>query len=149
MLYEPLTGKRMFKGADVADTITQVLTKEPDLACVPPQLRKLLRRCLEKNPKRRLRDIGEARYLVEESGTEVPRSVETRRMRHLWPAVAAALAMISSALGWMAWNHLREEPPRVSGRAIAILVTDGFEQVEMRTEERAQPGLRKDHPDFS
>ena len=44
MLYQLLTGKRMFKGADVADTITQVLTKEPDLACVPPQLRKLLRR---------------------------------------------------------------------------------------------------------
>src|SRR5262249_34112705 len=77
MLYELLTGERMLKGGDAADTLAQVLTKEPDLERVPPQLRKLVRRCLEKNPKRRLRDIGDARYLVEESGTEVPPSVET------------------------------------------------------------------------
>ena len=114
MLYELLTGERLFRGSETAETLAQVLTKEPPWERVPPQVRRLLQRCLEKDPKRRLRDIGEARYLVEESGTEVPRSVETRRLRHLWPAVAAVLAMISAALGWMAWQHLREEPPRVT-----------------------------------
>jgi serine/threonine protein kinase len=46
----------------------QVLTKEPDLEHMPPQVRKLLWRCLEKDPKKRLRDIGEARFLLEGGG---------------------------------------------------------------------------------
>src|SRR5262249_36413263 len=44
VLYELLTGERMFKGEDAADTLAQVLAKQPDLAGVPPQARKLLRR---------------------------------------------------------------------------------------------------------
>src|SRR5207249_1342679 len=57
VLYELLTGERLFKGVDVTDTLAQVLTKEPDPERVPLQVRKLLRRCLEKDPKQRLRDI--------------------------------------------------------------------------------------------
>src|SRR5256885_70488 len=53
VLYELLTGERLFKGVDVADTLAQVLTREPDLERVPPQVRKLLGRCLEKDPKQR------------------------------------------------------------------------------------------------
>ena len=66
VLYELLTGGRMFKGEDVADTLAQVLTREPDLGRVPAKVRKLLVRCLEKDPKQRLRDIGEARFLLAE-----------------------------------------------------------------------------------
>jgi len=67
VFYELLTGERLFKGEDVSDTLAQVLTKEPDLSKVPPKARKLLSRCLEKDPKRRLRDIGEAAYLLEDA----------------------------------------------------------------------------------
>src|ERR1700676_2999232 len=59
VLYELLTGERLFKGDDTSDTLAQVLTKEPDLGSVPPKARKVLSRCLEKDPKKRLRDIGE------------------------------------------------------------------------------------------
>src|SRR6202521_3372870 len=56
VLYELLTGERLFQGEDVADTLAQVLTKQPDLARVPIKARKLLERCLDKDPKKRLRD---------------------------------------------------------------------------------------------
>src|ERR1700687_5186951 len=65
VLYELLTGEQMFKGEDVADTLAQVLTKQPDLERVPRRVRRLLRECLQKDPKLRLRDIGDARRLLE------------------------------------------------------------------------------------
>jgi serine/threonine-protein kinase len=68
VLYELLTGDRLFKGDDTADTLAQVLTKEPDLERVPTRVRKLLARCLAKDPRKRLRDIADARDLVA-SGT--------------------------------------------------------------------------------
>jgi serine/threonine-protein kinase len=43
VLYELLTGERLFKGEDTADTLAQIITKQPDLERVPPQVRKLLR----------------------------------------------------------------------------------------------------------
>jgi serine/threonine-protein kinase len=57
VLYELLTGERLFKGEDAADTLALVLTKEPDLDRVPVKVRKLLRRCLEKDQKRCLRNV--------------------------------------------------------------------------------------------
>src|SRR5689334_10186087 len=60
MFYELLTGELLFKGEDIADTLAQVLTKEPDLSKAPARARRLLRRCLEKDPRKRLRDIAEA-----------------------------------------------------------------------------------------
>jgi serine/threonine protein kinase len=50
VLYEFLTGQRLFRGDDVSETLAQVLTKEPDLSQAPPQARRLLRRCLERDP---------------------------------------------------------------------------------------------------
>jgi len=65
VLYEMLTGRRLFDGETVSDVIAAVLTRPPQLdalpGAVPGALRRLLARCLERDPKRRLRDIGEAR----------------------------------------------------------------------------------------
>src|ERR1700676_3803430 len=72
VLYELLTGERLFKGEDVSETLAQVLTKEPDLGKVPAKVRKLLSRCLEKDPKKRLRDIGEAAYLLDDGPVTDP-----------------------------------------------------------------------------
>src|SRR5262249_62400958 len=66
VLYELLTGERLFKGGDASEILAQVLTKQPDCARVPPKAQRLLRECLEKDPKLRLRDIGDARRLLEE-----------------------------------------------------------------------------------
>src|SRR5260370_15662949 len=67
VLYEMLTGRQLFEGETVSDTLAHVLTKEPDWDRVPAKTRWLLRRCLEKDPKRRLRDIGDAWELLEEA----------------------------------------------------------------------------------
>src|ERR1700674_3242419 len=67
VLWEMLTGKRLFDGETISHTLAAVLTKEPDLQQVPVKVRRLLKRCLEKDPNKRLRDISGAELLLEES----------------------------------------------------------------------------------
>ena len=71
VLWEMLTGMRLFEGATVSDTLASVLRAEPDwnaLAQTTPRaIRRLLRRCLEKDPKRRLSAIGDARLELDEA----------------------------------------------------------------------------------
>src|SRR5580700_6712481 len=66
VFFEMLSGKRLFDGETISHTLAAVLTKEPDLQQVPPKVRRLLRRCLEKDPAKRLRDIGDVALLLEE-----------------------------------------------------------------------------------
>jgi len=70
VLYECLTAKRPFPGETVSDTIAKILERDPDWtalpATTPVRLRELLRRCLEKDAKKRLRDIGDARIELDE-----------------------------------------------------------------------------------
>jgi serine/threonine protein kinase len=65
VLYEMVTGRRAFSGEDVAETLAHILTKEPDWtalpASTPAPIRRLLRRCLEKDRRRRLADAADAR----------------------------------------------------------------------------------------
>jgi serine/threonine-protein kinase len=103
VLYELFTGERMFHGEDAAETLAAVIHKQPDLERVPPQVRKLLRRCLEKDPRQRLRDIGEARYLLDEP--TAPASARSRS--RFSSAVIAALAVIAAGAGWIAWRATR------------------------------------------
>ena len=69
VLYELLTGRRLFSGETVSDVVAAVLTRPIDLAALPadlpPRVRELVARCLERDPKRRLRDLGEARIVLE------------------------------------------------------------------------------------
>src|SRR5258707_924042 len=65
VLWEMLTGERLFTGETVSHILAAVLTREPDLTRVPPKVRPLLERCLAKDPKKRLRDIGDAWPLLE------------------------------------------------------------------------------------
>lgn len=109
VLHELLSGQRLFKGEDIADTLAQVLTKEIDVSGVAPRARKLLRRCLEKDPKNRLRDIGEARYLVEEvsAAPEVVNVPAPAKPNLLWPAVAGVLLLLGGAAGYGWWSATR------------------------------------------
>jgi serine/threonine protein kinase len=54
VLYEMLTGKQLFHGETISDILAVVLKVEPDLSAIPAQLRPLLERCLQKDPKKRL-----------------------------------------------------------------------------------------------
>ena len=102
VLYELLTGERLFKGDDAADTLAQVLTKEPKLDRVPVKAQRLLSRCLEKDPKQRLRDIGDAAPLIE---TPAIRAADRRVLP--W-ALASVLAVAFAAISFV---HFRERIP--------------------------------------
>ena len=71
VLYEMLTGRAAFAGDTITDILAAVVTREPDWtalpATTPASIRRLLTRCLEKDPKRRLRDIGDAQLEIEET----------------------------------------------------------------------------------
>ena len=117
VLYEMLTARPVFGGETVSDTIVAILEHEPDWsvppADTPPSVRRLLQRCLEKDPKRRLRDIGDARLEIEEAlGSSVaPAGMPTRRRapaaRGAWWAAAAAGVFIIAAVA--AWQLRRSE----------------------------------------
>ncbi len=100
VLYELLTGKRPFTGETAQGTLAMVLTKEPDWARVPANVRPLLRRCLEKDPRRRLRDIGDAIALVND---EVSPEGGNRR---LLPWAAGVLLAVGAA-SWFAGRAAR------------------------------------------
>jgi Tol biopolymer transport system component/tRNA A-37 threonylcarbamoyl transferase component Bud32 len=71
VLYECLTGKQAFHGETVSDTLASILKSEPDWSALPAEtpgrVRSLLRRCLEKDPKRRLHDVADARLEIEDA----------------------------------------------------------------------------------
>jgi serine/threonine protein kinase/Tol biopolymer transport system component len=107
VVYELLSGDRLFKGADISETLAQVLTKQPDLNRVPSRARRLLKRCLERDPKLRLRDIGEAQFLVEDTPTQDTAAVQPRRSVAVWILSGALLL----ALAGLSFLYLRQKPP--------------------------------------
>jgi len=100
VLFEVLTGKRLFEGETISDTLAQVLTKEPDLSQVPAKVRRLLGACLQKDPKQRLRDIGDANRLVAEEPT-APVALAQSQSRMGW--VVMGVLAVAAAVGLAGW----------------------------------------------
>ncbi len=109
VLYECMTGRPLFAGETVSDLIAQILEREPDWnalpANTPPRLHELLRRCLRKNPKERLRDIGDARIELADAHAEgkvpaAPARAPGRWRRLPWIVSSAVLAaaLVASVL---------------------------------------------------
>jgi serine/threonine protein kinase len=109
ILYEMLTGERPFAGETVSDTLIEVATKEPTWEPIPAQVRRLLRRCLEKDPKRRLRDIGDAWFWLEDAPSEEALTSPTKLGRWRLPAALAAIACLIAA-AFAAGYYTRQLP---------------------------------------
>ncbi len=108
VLTEMVTGRRLFERETVSDTLAAVLTREPEWDQAPVTVRRLMRRCLEKDPKRRLRDIGDAMSLLDET-LAAPESVPPRsRLAVSLGALAAAGAVVAVALATL---DFRDQPP--------------------------------------
>jgi Tol biopolymer transport system component len=126
VVYELLTGCRAFPGEDMTDTMVSVVSKEPDWDALPPStpvtLRRLLTRCLKKDARTRLRDIGDARVQLDEliggSAEELSPAASVapvhvpvpRASRRPWLAVAM-VALVAAGLAIPGVRHLLETPP--------------------------------------
>ena len=122
VLYEMLSGQRAFKGEDVSDTLASVLRQDVDWIALPDTtpaaLRHLIARCLDRDPKRRLRDIGEARIVLddpaardttaERSSAATPRPAESLWRRAVPIALTATVAGVFAATA--AWMLKRSAP---------------------------------------
>ena len=112
VLYEMLTGRRPFQGGDsTSDEIAAILTREPVWTAVPPNtpesVRRLLRRCLQKDSTRRLRAAGDARLEIDEANepvTAVPAARRGGGSALAWSAAVAAGAVAILA-GGFAWSR--------------------------------------------
>ena len=107
VLFEMLTGTRAFDGEDITDVLAAVLKDEPNWAALPattpPGLRRLLRRCLAKDPRQRLRDMGDVRLELEEGavGTAEPAAVPTAApslLTRAYPWLAVVMSVVSIVL---------------------------------------------------
>jgi serine/threonine-protein kinase len=126
VLYEMLTGQRPFQGEDVSLTLAAVMTFDADLDRLPetfsPTLKTYLARCLAKDPKERLRDIGDVRLAMEGAfETTVSASIPEPTAAHpaawrLLPWVAAVLLAVITGIA--VWSLMRPPAPRVERFAI-------------------------------
>ena len=131
VLYEMLTGRQAFQGDTAPDILASVLVREPDLTALPPNLNPrlpdLLRRCLEKNPKKRWQAVGDLRAEIETIATAPHAAATTtavvtrpeprwRRLTFVGVPALVAGAAVAAAVTWFA---TRPVPPRVTRTAIA------------------------------
>jgi serine/threonine-protein kinase len=126
VLFEMLSGQRAFKGDDISDVLAAVLRQEIDWSALPkgtpPKVRRLLQRCLERDPKRRLRDMGDAFLEVDTPDEPAPVAPAAPAAAPRQSAIGRWLPWAAAAIvaaGSVTWALLRTtpSPPRVVTRA--------------------------------
>jgi predicted Ser/Thr protein kinase len=135
VLFEMLTGKRAFTGDTVTDILAAVVTQEPDWTALPTDtpaaIRSVLRKCLQKDPKRRLHDIADARLDLDDDAAAGESTIDApiaagRRSNWLTLGLTAVAAVAIGVVAGVAWRASREQPPkewaaeRLEGPAIAL-----------------------------
>jgi serine/threonine protein kinase/Tol biopolymer transport system component len=136
VLFEMVTGRRAFGGDDLTETIAAIVRDQPDLSQAPAQLRRLLARCFEKDPRRRLRDISDAWALVDDhiAVPDQPAAGAPGWRRALpWAfAAAAAIAAVSVLLVHLTETRFVPSPvrfqlqvPNEAGSSAPVLSPDG------------------------
>ena len=106
-----LTGSQAFHGEDLTETLASVVMKDLELNVVPPNVRRLLKKCLQKDPKKRLRDIGDVWDYVDAvevvpQAAPSPRSVGSK----VAYVVAAAGLIVAAVALWAPWREIPPEP---------------------------------------
>jgi serine/threonine protein kinase len=125
VLYEMLTGATLFRGDTTTDIMAAVVREDPDLTHVPPAVRPILRRCLEKDPKRRLRDIADAMLLLDGASEPTARVSDAQSVRSTswWPWAVAAVLLV--ALLGVLTIHLRESVPELAAVRFKFSLPEG------------------------
>jgi serine/threonine protein kinase len=110
VFYEMLSGVRPHQGDTLQETMASVLKDDPDLSKVPAQAHRLLKRCLEKDPQKRLKHVGDVMSLLDDAPSSEaglpPAAVAAPPKRWLWPSVAAGVAVMAGAAlaFWAPWR---------------------------------------------
>jgi serine/threonine-protein kinase len=116
VFYEMLTGRAMFEGETAGEILAAVLRAEIDLKNLPvdtpPNITRLLNRCLQRDPKQRLRDIGDARIEIDGPVEAAPLMAARVRRSTLWLPWIAAGAIIAAALSWALFRLASPVPAR-------------------------------------
>jgi Tol biopolymer transport system component len=132
VLYEMLTARRAFGGEEVADTLAFVLSREPDWEALPPDtpnsIRRLLRRCVEKDRRRRLADIADARLDLEDFADAPARDAAPATRRSLKRVVIASFAVggLIAALATAAAMYVLRAPAEARTMQFAMSPPDGW-----------------------
>jgi Tol biopolymer transport system component len=128
VLYELLTGRRAFNGGTPSDTLAAVLDREPDWSVVPAGtpagIRRLLRRCLEKDPKRRLHHIADARGEIDDIHAE-PEPTGLVKERSRYRALGIAAILLGLILGGYLLMNVVWLRPRDTVRQFVLLPPEG------------------------
>ncbi len=157
VLYEILTGRRLFAAKTASDTMAEILRGDPQLEGLPaatsPSVRVLLERCLRHDRSRRLRDVGDARLeLEDERAAAPPPAPASATRRALWMLAGVLLAALALGAAWWQMQPRQEsasnvqfqrltdsvgmeESPAISpdGRAVAFVApTGGRRQIWVR-----------------
>ena len=144
VLYEMLSGTRAFGGEDISDTLAAVLLRDPDWtalpASVPATIGTLLRRCLEKDRKRRIADISTAMFVIDEPamaagatpGTETQTTTQAGlkaglyTKRQVWIAAAGAAVFLVTAIALGATMYLRRATADTQVTRFFVSPPDGW-----------------------
>src|SRR5215472_17481323 len=113
VLFEMLTGARAFAGADIKDTLRNVLQAQPGFenlpSSVPPAVRTLLQRCLEKDRTRRVSDAATLVYVLDQAASLAP-AVAVRERDRRWMVAAIAAGILGCGLLWTRWPSPSQAP---------------------------------------
>jgi serine/threonine-protein kinase len=127
VLHEMLSGRHLFLSETIPETLAHVMTRHADLGALPdttpPRIRDLIARCLEKDPRKRLRDIGEARLILEDPATLNPLAEPSasasrpvapagRRLLPWTVAGVCAVGLVAALLVWAPWREAPSPAPR-------------------------------------
>ncbi len=126
VLYEMLTGKRLFDGETISHTLAAVLTTQPDLAALPAKVCPVVERCLRKDPRARWRDIGDVRVEIEALIADPRRAAERDRRaapKPLWkratPVLGAGI-LAAAIASFVVWNFKPSTPQTITRFQIAL-----------------------------
>jgi len=111
VLFELMTGRRLFEGDNVSDVLAAVLRQEIDFSVVPERFRKLIRLCLKRDARQRLSHISGARLLLDEMPAAITGAISPRRQWLPWAVAGVALSGCAGA--WL-WPKTKEPGPGVA-----------------------------------
>jgi serine/threonine protein kinase len=106
VLYEMLVGRRLFDGENLTDILASVVKEQPDLSAAPVEVRRLLETCLKKDPRQRLRAIGDWKLLIDPAVTGVSSRAAVRPARVPWLLAGTSATLLAG----LAVVHFRETP---------------------------------------